>query len=141
MAEQSIQKNKHPKQQCVGEDETDNYSHSPGYLYLVQKRDSTGHATVTGDGYYRTEVHPERRPQSKNEHNLPLCETHVTNMNEAERKLRETFAYAYHKSTQEGWFQYDKKEETISKFEEVIKPWTVSKNSLPSQVQDDTTKQ
>lgn len=102
-----------------GEDFTDSYSHADGYIYILRKIDHTGFPT----DYYRIEVHPTRRAKSRGNRLQQIMETHVTDMSKAESALREAFGYAYHQSTEEGWFMADSREEVESRYKEVIETW------------------
>ena len=103
----------------VGEDFTDSYAHTSGFIYVLRKNDHTGYPT----DYYRIEVHPEKRAKTRGNRLQQLIEVSVTNMCKAERDLREIFGYAYHKSTEEGWFTADSPEEVKSKCHEVFEQW------------------
>ena len=102
-----------------GVDEVDCYSRGEGYINLVQKLDHTGYET----SYYRTEVNPVKLTTSVGRRLKLLNETFVSNMNHAERALREKFEYNYHKSTEEGWFEADSPQEVLGKYKEVLEPW------------------
>ena len=104
----------------VGEDFTDSYSHTSGYIYVLRKVDRTGYPT----NYYRIEVQPEKYIKTRGSRLQQLIEVPVTNMCKAERDLHKKFDYAYHKSTEPGWFMADSLEEVKSKCLEELKKWS-----------------
>lgn len=104
----------------VGEDFTDSYTHTSGYIYVLRKVDHTGCPAK----YYRIEVQPEKYAKTRGSRLQQLIEVPVTNMCKAERDLREVFEYAYHKSTEPGWFIADSPEEVKSKCLEELKKWS-----------------
>ena len=104
----------------IGEDLPDSYAHTSGYIYVLRKVDHTGYPT----DYYRIEVQPEKYAKRRGPQLQQLIEEPVTNMCKAELDLRETFGYAYHKSTELGWFMDDSLENVKSKCLEVLKKWS-----------------
>ena len=103
----------------LGEDSTDSYEHTSGFIYVLRKNDHTGYPT----DHYKIEVHPKKRAKTRGNRFQQLIEVPVTNMCKAERDLREIFGYACHKSTEEGCFMADSPEEVKSKCHEVLEQW------------------
>ena len=104
----------------VGEDFTDSYAHTSGYIYVLRKVDPTGYP----EDYYRIEVQPEKWAKPRGNRLQQIIERSVTNMSKAEHDLRAMFGYAYHKSTEAGWFEADSPEEVKSKCLEVLEKWS-----------------
>jgi hypothetical protein len=104
----------------IGEDFPDSYPDTSGYIYVLRKRDHTGHPKDD----YKIEVKPERYTGSRDKLLKQLLEMPVTNRRNAERDLREAFGYVDHRSTEDGWFPADSQEEVESKSREILKKWS-----------------
>ena len=52
----------------------------------------------------------------------------VISMHKAELDLRKAFGYAYHRSTEAGWFMADSQEDVISKSQEILEKWCNTNN-------------
>ena len=101
----------------VGDDDTDSYQHTAGYIYVVRKIDQTGYPTDK----YRIEVSPEKRAKTRLGKRLQqVFEKSVTDMNKAERDLRKEFDDAYDKCNEIGWYTAGSQDEVISECQEVL---------------------
>lgn len=100
----------------VGEDFTDSYAHTSGYIYVLRKVDHTGFPT----DYYKIDVQEEKWTKPRGNRLKQIIEKSVTNMSRAEHDLREMY-----KSTEDGWFESDSpSEEVKSKCLEVLEKWS-----------------
>ena len=104
----------------IGEDFPDSYADTSGYIYVVRKMDHTGFPT----DFYRIEVQPERYTKSRGKRLQQLLEKPVSNMRNAERDLRNAFSYAYHRSTEDGWFTADSQEDVERISREILEKWS-----------------
>ena len=114
---EDIERNANEVDGTTGEDFTDSYADTSGFIYIIRKLDYTGRRL----DYYRIEVQPEKYTVQSQEEQL--LEMPVTTMCKAELDLCKAFGYAYHRSTEAGWFMADSPEEVKSKSQEILKKW------------------
>ena len=98
----------------VGDDFTDSYAHTSGYIYVLRKVDHTGYP----EDYYRIEVQTEKWTKPRGNRLQQIIERSVTNMSKAERDLRVMFGY------EAGWFEAGSPEEVKSKCLEILEKWS-----------------